>query len=178
MGNPFFPSVTLTNDIYRASKAPAVRALYALPSGTQRDILAQQLAAQGYLLDVPIDVWNWDAVTTMAVRQQLGFTWVPSALQAPLNGAIGSGAPPLGSIKVSTNAADYPPFDPPVVPIVATNIVGALLFGSTYTFGPGAVVDGKFAVTDGQVVTQDGAQYRAKVSNGLMGVTLYFERVS
>lgn len=178
MGNQFFPNSTLTNEIYQASKPPAVRALYALPSGEARDTLAHQLAAQGYLLDVPIDVWNWDAVTTMGVRQQLGFKWVPSALQAPLDGAIGSGPVPLGAIRVSTNAADYPPFDPPVVPVVHTNVVGYNVFGNVYTYGPGAVVNGKYVVADGQIVSQDGVQYRAKVSTGLMGVTVYFEKVA
>jgi hypothetical protein len=179
MGNSFFPNVTLTDDIYWAAKPPAVRALRPLPSGTDRDTQAQALAQNGYLLDVPIDVWNWDAVTTMGVRQQLGFTWVPSALQAPLNGQIGTGAPPPGTIRVSTNAADYPPFDPPAPPPQqSTNVVGWQVFGNIYTFGPSAEVNGQFMVTDGQLVTQSGVQYKAHVSTGLMGLTVYFEKVS
>lgn len=181
MGNQFFPNVSLTNEIYQASKAPAVRALFKLPSGAERDELAQTLAQSGYTLDVPIDVWNWDAVTTMATRAQLGFSWVPSALQAPLNGAIGSGAVPAGAIKVSVNAADYPPFDPPVAVHVGTNLVGWHVFGKVYTFGPGAIVNGKFVVTDGETVSQDGVEYVARVTAATlagMGTSVYFERVS
>jgi hypothetical protein len=182
MGNSFFPNVSLTADIYWAAQPPAVRALRPLPSGNERDIKAQALAQSGYLLDVPVMVWNWDPVTTMGVRQQLGFTWVPSALQAPLNGAVGTGAPPSGSIRVSTNAADYPPYDPPSPPqMVGTNVVGWQVFGNIYTFGPGALANGKFLVTDGQAVAQDGVQYKAHVNGASMlgmGVTVYFERIT
>ncbi len=126
-------------------------------------------------------VWNWDPVTTMGVRQSLGFTWVPSALQAPLNGAVGTGAPPAGSIRVSTNAADYPPYDPPAQVLQGTNVVGWQVFGNIYTFGPGAMGNGRILVTDGQAVTQDGAQYKAHVNAASMlgmGVTVYFERIT
>ena len=180
MGNSFFPNVTLTDDIYWLAQPPAIRALRNLPSGTDRDVKALALAQSGYFLDVPIMVWNWDPVSTMGVRQQLGFTWVPSALQAPLNG-IGTGAPPPGSIRVSTNATDYPPYDPPVPVVHATNVVGWQVFGNVYTFGPGALANGKPMVTDGQVVTQDGVQYTAHVTSGSllgMGVTIYFERIT
>ena len=180
MSNSFFPNVTLTDDIYWAAKPPAVRALRELPSGTDRDTKAQALAQSGYLLDVPIDVWNWDAVTTMGVRQQLGFTWVPSALQPPLNGQIGTGAPPPGAIRVSVNAADYPPFDPPAPPVLqSTNVVGWQIFGNIYTYGPGAIVNAQIMVTDGQIVAQGGTQYKAHVTNGVllgMGVAVYFEK--
>lgn len=181
-GNQFFPNVTLTDDIYRASKPDAVQELYKLEPGDARDSLAQQLAQQGYLIDVPIDVWNWDPVTTMAVRKQMGSTWEPSALMQPLNGAIGAGPVPLGAIKVSTNAVDYPPFDPPAPPAVqGTNLVGWLVFGKIFTYGPGAIVGGKIVVTDGQQVTQDGVTYTAHVKAGSMlgmGTTVYFEKAA
>jgi hypothetical protein len=182
MSNIFFPNATLTGDIYWAAKPPAVRAMREMPSGEARDKLALTLAQSGYLLDAPIDVWNWDAVTTMGVRQQLGFTWVPSALQAPLNGQIGIGPVPPGAIRVSTNAADFPPYDPPVPPPQqSTNLVGWQIFGSIYTFGPGAIVNGQVTVTDGQLVTQSGVQYKAHVNGASMlgmGVTVYFEKVT
>lgn len=178
MGNQFFPNASLTDAIYIASKHPDVRALFDLPSGATRDAKAQQLAQAGHILDVAIDVWNWDPVTTMGCRVQLGFSWVPSALQAPLNGAIGTGPVPPGAIKVSVNAADYPPYDPPVTPIVATNVVGAQLFGNIYTYGPGAVKDGKYVVTDGQTVTQDGIQYRARINAFAVGTQVFFERLA
>src|SRR5262249_36159007 len=142
------------------------------------DQKAQSLAQAGYILDVPIDVWNWDPVTTMAIRTQLGFTWVPSALQAPLNGAIGTGPVPLGAIRVSVNAADYPPFDPPTPPTPPpTKLVGDVTFGNIYTYGPGAVANGQYVVTDGQIVEQAGVHYKAHVSKSLIGVTVSFEKI-
>jgi hypothetical protein len=183
MGNSFFPNVTLTDDIYWLAQPTAIRALRQMPSGPERDEKALALAQAGYIVDVPIMVWNWDAVSTMGVRQQLGFAWVPSAFQAPLSGMPGTSLPiPPGAIKVSTNAADYPPFDPPAPPqIPATNVIGWQVFGKVYTFGPGALANGKPMVTDGQVVTQDGIQYSAHVTTGSllgMGVTIYFERIT
>ena len=66
------------------AQPPAVRALRNLPSGDERDARALVLAQGGAALDVPVMVWNRDPVTTTGVRQQLGFTWVPSAVQARL----------------------------------------------------------------------------------------------
>ncbi len=65
------------------------------------------------------------------MRAQFGYTWVPSALQPPVTIAPGLTRnpgvvaynpldPPAGSIKVSTNIADYPPFTPPPQPTPQT----------------------------------------------------------
>src|SRR5258706_14785425 len=94
------------------------------PSSCRCADRAQALAQGGYALDVPIMVWNWDPVTTMGVRQSLGFTWVPSALQAPLNGAVGTGAPPAGLVRGSTNGGYYPPSDPPGQELQGKNVGG------------------------------------------------------
>lgn len=177
MGNSFFPNVSLTVEIYKASKHPDVRALFDMPSGDARDNRALQLIQQGHVLDYFIDVCNYDPVTIMGIRQQMGFTWVPNATQAPGNGVILTGPVPPGGIKVSTDAKDYPPFDPPVPPpVVGTNLVGRQLFGNLYTYGPGAVKDGKYTVTDGQLVTQDGAQYKARINAFAVGTQVYFEK--
>lgn len=175
----FVPPVTLTFEIYKASKPPAVRALFDMPSGAERDTLAHQLAAQGYLLDVPIDVWNWGVVSTMWIRQTYGFTWQPSALMAPLPpGEYPVGPVPPGAIKVSTDAKDYPPFEPPAVkPPPDTRLVGRLLFGNLYTYNAAALVDGKYQFANGEVVTQDGVQYRAIFTAFAVGTTVYFERL-
>jgi hypothetical protein len=81
----------------------------------QRFFAAQQLAKDGYKIDVPIMVWGWDPLVTMTVRQNMGFTWVPSALQKPVPVMPGLDFPglpsydaknaPDGSIAVSTDFA-------------------------------------------------------------------------
>lgn len=79
--------------------------------------MAEDLAKQGYSIDLPIMVWGWDPLVTMTMRQNEGYTWVPSAFQP--NIPIGPGIinvwnlpgydpknPPPGSIKVSTDFAN------------------------------------------------------------------------
>lgn len=98
-------------DAYWAAQPPAVQALrYMLPD--QRFALAEQLASQGYTIDVPIMVDNEDPLFVMIQRQIEGYTWVPSALQPNIPAGPGimfPGAPaydpnnpPPGSITVST----------------------------------------------------------------------------
>lgn len=185
--NPFFPTATLTPNIYWAAQPPAVRALRGMDP-TLVGIAAKKLADQGYIVDVYIMVYQYDAVTAMGIRQNNGFTWVPSADQPNIPTMPGCSVPglpnydpnnpPAGSIKVSLNAVDYPPFDPPPPPAppAATNVVGIFEYGNVYSFGPGAKDStGKWTVVDGQVVTQNGVKYTAHLSvNGLMGDTLDF----
>jgi len=89
-----------------------VQALETTPDD-ERPALAEQLANEGYAIDVPIMVWGWDPLSTMIARQTAGYTWVPSALQASIQEAPGVGgvtgatpydpsSPPAGSIPVST----------------------------------------------------------------------------
>ena len=76
----------------------------------QRTQLATQLAQQGYSIDVPIMVWGWDPQITTQLRQSMGYTWVPSALQQNIAVAPGitqgsqtpydPAHPPAGSIMV------------------------------------------------------------------------------
>lgn len=104
---------------YWASLAPAVQALAVAPEN-ERYSMAESLALSGYKIDVPIMVENWDPFLCMNLRAGLGYTWVPSALQPPIElapGLIQQGVPsydpsnpPVGSIKVSVNLADYPPY--------------------------------------------------------------------
>jgi hypothetical protein len=102
-------------DAYWAEQPAAVQALRYTPDD-QRYSDAQQLAKQGYTIDVPIMLWGWDPLVTMTLRQNDGYTWVPSAMQP--NIPIGPGIanvwnlpgydpnnPPPGSIKVSTEFA-------------------------------------------------------------------------
>jgi hypothetical protein len=88
-----------------------VQALRFLDDPLQRRQLAQDLAARGFQIDVPIMVWDWDPEMTMRLRQQAGYTWVPSALQNPVQIAPGLMCPgidpynpaarPPGAIVVS-----------------------------------------------------------------------------
>jgi len=41
---------------------------------------ANELAAQGHVIDVPIDVWGWGAENTMRLRRMYGKISVPDAL--------------------------------------------------------------------------------------------------
>ncbi len=94
---------------YWASQPPAVQALQNIDDPTQRSIAAAQLAASGYQIDTPIMVWGWDPSKVTTLRQDMGYTWVPSAFQTPVAAAPGlsNGSqvydpthPPSGSIAV------------------------------------------------------------------------------
>jgi hypothetical protein len=99
-------------DAYWAMQPPAVQALRTIPDETERGVVAKQLADQGYTIDVPIMVWHWDPLITMTIRQNSGYTWVPSGDQAALQTCPNCDVPglthydpnnpPAGSIMVST----------------------------------------------------------------------------
>lgn len=126
---------------YWASQPPLIAALESMqvdieapaPGGRTETGLA--LAKQGYLIDFDIMIYGWDAYLMMEDRAGYGFTWVESALQQPPTIAPGVGQPgtalydpknpPTGSIKVSTNIADYPPYAAPAPAPVVVDLVGA-----------------------------------------------------
>jgi len=94
---------------YWASQPPAVQALQNIDDPTQRAMAAAQLAASGYQIDTPIMVWGWDPSKVTTLRQDMGYTWVPTAFQNPVAAAPGlsNGSqaynpanPPSGSIAV------------------------------------------------------------------------------
>lgn len=133
------PSLQAFDTAYWASQPPALR-------GQKTTVELSQLAAQGYIVDVPIMVWGMDPCRINVLRKGFGYTWVPNAMQAGVQVAPGVGTPgnlipydpfnpPAGSIKVTTNAADLKPFDPPPPPkppVAITNPVGAQSFGNIY----------------------------------------------
>ena len=92
------------DDAYWAKQPAAVQQLREIDDPDQRKALATQLAAQGYSIDVPIMVWGFDAGKTMALRQQYGYAWVPSAFQQPIELAPGLNFP---------NMPSYDPTKPP-----------------------------------------------------------------
>jgi hypothetical protein len=108
-------STMTPTDAYWAAQPTAVQALRYAPDAEKPE-MAQQLASEGYSIDVPIMVWGWDPLATMIQRQQEGYTWVPSALQASVEDAPGVSMPgsapynpndpPAGSIQVSTAFAN------------------------------------------------------------------------
>ncbi len=99
------------DEAYWAEQPAAVQALQGMPPD-QVGPAAMALAQQGYAIDVPIMVWGWDPLTTMVERQNYGYTWVPSGLQAPVQVPPGltfpglptydPNNPPAGSIAVTT----------------------------------------------------------------------------
>lgn len=102
-------SATSFDQAYWASQPAAVQQLQDISDPQQRTAVATQLAQEGYTIDVPIMVWGWDPATTMAARASMGYSWVPSALQQPVDVAPGltyagnsysSTNPPAGSITV------------------------------------------------------------------------------
>jgi hypothetical protein len=168
-----FPQATLTDAIYWAAQPPAVQALRGHSADPTIAKQAATLATQGYTIDVPIDVYGWDAVCVMGYRLEFGYTWVPSALQANIAVAPGVTQPgsvsydpnhaPAGSIKVSLNAKDYPPFIVPVVVPPSTALVGACFAGSNIcVMGPGAVTAeerGAAGLVNGKTVVQAGVTF-------------------
>ncbi len=103
------------DEAYWAEQPPAVQALQNMPAD-QRGAAAEALAGQGYSIDVPIMVWGWDPLTTMVMRQNYGYTWVPSGDQPNLPLPPGVSVPglknydpanaPPGSILVTTAFAN------------------------------------------------------------------------
>lgn len=118
---------------YWPAQPPAVQALRSL---TDRAGAASRLATQGYLIDIPIMVWGWDPYLVMKMRQDYGYTWVPSALMSPVQLAPGlvepglipydPSNPPPGAIIVTTTP--LPPFVKPASPgaptAAPTSLVG------------------------------------------------------
>jgi hypothetical protein len=103
-------TVQSADDAYWAAQPAAVQQLQNIDDPYQRAMLAGQLAAEGYSIDTPVMVWGWDPSKTTQLRESFGYTWVPSAMQAPITAAPGiTGAgitpydpnkPPPGSISV------------------------------------------------------------------------------
>jgi hypothetical protein len=92
---PLDAQQTFDNAYWAAQPAP-VQALRTMQNQEQRAALATQLANEGYSIDVPIMVWGWDPSVVTSMRQADGYTWVPSALQNPVEDA--PGLPNLGTV--------------------------------------------------------------------------------
>jgi hypothetical protein len=104
-------SAVAFDNAYWANQPAAVQPLRTMQDPQEREDYAQQLASEGYTIDVPIMVWGWDPSIVTSMRQADGYTWVPSAMQNPVQVAPGLGSmggmaaydpnnPPAGSIAV------------------------------------------------------------------------------
>lgn len=84
-----------------------------------RYTLAKSLAAAGFTLDAPVDVFGWDFDKTMALRRGYGYKWVPAIGMPPVVIAPGLNVPglpsysgdnpPIGAILVPSEDADKKP---------------------------------------------------------------------
>lgn len=170
---------------YWAAQTPEVRALGAIDDLAQRIKRGAELATKGFTVDVPVMVWGWDPYLVMKMRSDFGYTWVPSALQPAVTIAPGisqpgtisydPSRPPAGSIRVSTNIADYPPFDPPVPPPphpAQDGPVGLQNLGTLYYSVPGEVYP------DGAQFTDTRGTFLKHVVFTPFGRTNYWEKVA
>lgn len=180
-------NITLTEDIYWNSKDPKVQALRNTPF-EQRETLASQLSADGFIIDRPIMLWGWSAVQVMAYRAQLGYTWCPNAYQPNLIDPLQTGVVPIGqtatdmtkpwpnSIKVSVDASDYPPAIPIVVPPLPNPVFAVgQRNGNLFQANISAVTsNGQFLLKDGQSYVQEGVTYIFHVINTPFGPSINF----
>ena len=134
------------NAAYWASFPEDVQILNNLESfSDERMAKAVELAIAGTVVDGEIQARGMDPWATMKLREGYGYAWVPSLLQPPITLAPGimvpgvvpynPAAPPVGSIKVSSNIMDYPPFVVPVPPPTPSIIPAKPMF--TIPQGPG-----------------------------------------
>jgi hypothetical protein len=173
---------------YWASQPPEILTAFG-PASTlsedDRTNRATVLAQQGFTIDIPIMVWNWDPYLVMTMRASYGYTWVPAALQPPITVAPGlsfPGAvydpnnPPPGSIPVTVNIADYPPYVPPTPPVpqspTAVDPVGVQSIGNLYLSVPGE------AYPDGAQYTDSRGTFVKHIAITPFGRNSYWELVS
>ena len=170
---------------YWASQPPEVRALPSIEDQDGRAKRAADLATKGFVIDVPIMVWSWDAYLVMKLRADFGYTWVPAALQTPVTIAPGlstpgtvpydAAHPPAGSIRVSLNLTDYPPFNPTTPtpsPAANNDPVGPQAVGVLYNSVPGE------NFPDGAKFTDTRGTFLKHVVITPFGRTNYWEKVA
>jgi hypothetical protein len=173
------------DETYWASQPPEVRALPGVADHDQRAARAADLATKGFTIDVPIMVWSWDAYLVMKLRSDFGYTWVPSALQPQVTVAPGlsfpglvlydPAHPPPGSIKVSLNLTDYPPFQAPAQPSPSSPVVdpvGPQSVGALYLSVAGE------AYTDGGQYTDARGTFLKHVTITPFGRINYWEKIA
>jgi hypothetical protein len=174
---------------YWASQPPEVASAFG-PASTLNDddraTRAQQLAQQGFTIDIPIMAWKWDPYLVMTMRLNFGYTWVPAALQPPIMVAPGlsfpgepsynPNNPPAGSIPVSVNIQDYPPYAAPPSPVppapTVEDPVGVQAIGNLYLSVPGE------SYSDGAQYTDSRGTFVKHVAITPFGRNNYWEKIS
>jgi hypothetical protein len=180
------PTQQQFDQAYWASQPPAIQALQSITDQEQRATVAARLATRGFTIDVPIMVWGWDAFLMMTMRAQFGYTWVPSALQPPVTIAPGDEQPgvtaydplhpPAGSIEVSTNIQDYPPYFPAPLPApqvpAGNDPVGLQSIGNIYLSIPGETYP------DGATFTDPRGTFEKHLVVTPFGANAYWQKVA
>jgi hypothetical protein len=100
---PPAPAAKNEADAYWATQPAAVQVLRTISNEGDRAAKAQDLAKQGYAIDVPIMVWNLDPLSIMSVRQSSGMTWIPT---------LGQTAPQTGPGITFPGMTSYDPLSP------------------------------------------------------------------
>ena len=192
---------SLFNQTYYGSKNPVFWPLFAgrpdlkgnarwsaLPQLSQDDTwtLVGHLIATGWIVDEEIDAEGMEPFTTMFMRELYGQTWEPAGLGKTqstevLIPGMFSGPVPSGTIKVSTNLADFPPYVPPPPPAAPpgpgkmANPVGRRLsFGNPATAlddNFGAIESDGYMIGDtwtGSVGQYSGTWTKEVISMGMM----------
>ena len=156
-----------------------------------RQATALALAQSGLVIDGWIDAAGADPYFTMLWRKNNGYTWYPSILQpgvaTTVKGAIVPGYatydpsnPPPGSILVSTNLSDYPPFAvaPPVIIPPETTLFGVFIAPGMYFASETAIqlaTAGAIKAGQQEVNPSDGLTYTFIVSANPMGNSYYWK---
>jgi len=142
------------NAAYWASRPPEVRALRNIESfSSERAQAALALAEKGIAIDTELEaIGAYQPYETMHYRSYNGYPWFPGLMSGkffspgfvppePVPGIsiYDPKNPAPGSLKVSTDIADFPPFDPPppVTPPADLPMVGGRILDNMYDAGPG-----------------------------------------
>lgn len=202
-------TVTAFGKAYVASKPPEIQALFvgtAYAQGPEqapldaatRYQMAMAAAKKGIsadgktaiIVDANIDAMGADPLLEQADRQEDGYTWVPSMIQpnVPVPPGVNfpgvtpydPNNPPAGSIKVSTNIADYPAYVPPPAPsepVTPVLYVGALIRANWYALTVAAVA----AFNAGSLPStwqEGGHTYQLQIVPFLMGSEKFWEQTA
>lgn len=168
---------------YKLSKPKPVRDLFDIKDIGQRISTAYELATQGYQIDVVIDAYGNDPFLTMFNRQQMGYTWVPSALMPNVQVApnvnfpgyepYDPANPPKGAITVTTDAADLKPYDPPVKAVTSPQAMDPV--GTQISpFQPQMYFSLNPALADGFVVENSRGKFMLRKFDTPFGPQAYF----
>lgn len=181
-------------DAYWAAQPPEERALRGMESfSPERAAKAVELAQKGNTIDPWIEaIGAGNPLDTMKLRSYYDYTWVPSLLQDPVLLAPGlsmptditarlnlkpydAAHPPAGSIRVSANISDYPPFDPPKPTTVSGDqpVVGSRNVGELYYPGPGDTD----AIPSGAIFTDSRGTFEKVLVSSPFGGSRYWKKV-